>query len=1540
MLERLFAALVNGPSLNCRPHSSRQRVDWTLVGKLKDGSPEDALRRLLGKDEEVKLTGRVTMPRRMAEIDEDDAVDDTVAANGDGAGDAELKSKLSPEERAARQAWTDQVSLLGKLRGIAEDAKTYEQDTGVHVLNIGFPLLSLPPSAVGGKGRGGATRRIVAPIAFVPVSVVVKSGATAGVTISCKGEGVDRITPNTALLAWLEQQTGKKAEAELFEDAEGTNPWREVSELVRHVCRVMGMGVPELFEEVADEKSEATSEKREEGASLPAPGEGLEDGVSPDPAGGAVVVEAAREKAEAGRKPRGIDLLALQPAPRADEAGDEATIHVSAVLGLFPVANQGLLRDMQAMARGEALVGPVTSFVQSNVSLDAPPEPAAGAPEQPAVVERKTRRFADERLVAQADPCQSRAVKLARQARGLVIHGPPGTGKSQTITNIIGDHLSRGERVLLVSDKRTALDVVANRLEHMGLGSLVALIHDPQRDQRDLYRTIREQLEVLADVKTEEKAERQLAKVDEELQGLHAELTEYWDALMKESPATSGGLSDSFHALVGRWLAVGDSPELARVEKLGAGVALEDLDQHAHLIDETFARAAKVGWWANPWREAAGVELAAFVGTPMDKWREAMGRCVDAAGAADAAIDPAIPPFAPQIELKQQADARADLATRLERALAGASAEVRQRWVGQEAAAQERVRRRLAEVEPQVQTLRAAALEADLAMVARERGVGMAQIASALGALEGYLDVARKWHAIFQFGRKARAREALGQFGLALSADNAERLKRFLWGLRARMVLQALHYDLYQLTPPPVGLLSDEVIERTLAEHREVLEVVAHARGTPALAPLLPRAIETLKDGAGTLVEGLRKSAARAAAVVKLEEALAASRLLAGVWLADFDAKLRAGERSSEVVGALAERVGDVESVLRIRAALAKLPDGVRRAVVELTSQPVDPATAVGAIRKASLAAEITRRLASDARLQNVDGERVSGAFERYRKLEEKKRGLVRDVILHQWTSRQKERLLASTGSRLGALGAELKRRLTMRGERAMRLRQVLAAGQKTDGGDPLFDVCPVWMASPETVAQLFERKEVFSVVIFDEASQCRLEETLPVLTRGHRVVIAGDPKQLPPTRFFESAVAQSEDEEIETDQQLFEAQQGEIEDLLGAALNLEIEQAYLDVHYRSKSAELIEFSNEHFYGSRLQAIPGHPSNQTAGAPLLLHRADGVYDKGRNEAEAVRVVELVRDLLKGKEPPSIGIACFNLQQRDLIVEKLEELAVEDERFGRKLADARQRQGKGSFEGLFVKNLENVQGDERDHMIISTTYGPDAGGRFYRRFGPLGRAGGGRRLNVLVTRAREAVHLVTSIPAEVYRALPPVPAGQAPTGGWLLFAYLKYAEEVGAAYAVEETSEASENGDGHAGGETPQAEGADGAAGGDGPAPVRKLATKTPSVLAEALAGKLASDHRVPSDVYWGNDGFLVDVALRHPARPADVTVGVLVDASRFANVEDPVEWDVFRTGVHEQQGWTLHRVWSPHFFRDPRGVTTAILAEAKADQRP
>src|SRR5207249_6523519 len=162
-------------------------------------------------------------------------------------------------------------------------------------------------------------------------------------------------------------------------------------------------------------------------------------------------------------------------------------------------------------------------------------------------------------------------------------------------------------------------------------------------------------------------------------------------------------------------------------------------------------------------------------------------------------------------------------------------------------------------------------------------------------------------------------------------------------------------------------------------------------------------------------------------------------------------------------------------------------------------------------MRKAALSLAIADRLESDPSLQAADSQKLRSLFQKYASLDQQRKAATRAAVLHFWATRQKERLLAATGSRLNSAGADVRRRFTLRGERAMRLRQVIAVAQDTPEGDPLFDLRPVWMASPETVAQIFPRRALFDVVIFDEASQCRLEEALPVLLRAKRVVIAGD---------------------------------------------------------------------------------------------------------------------------------------------------------------------------------------------------------------------------------------------------------------------------------------------------------------------------------------------------------------------------------------------------------------------------------------------
>jgi hypothetical protein len=1458
MLDRLFASLVSGPGLNCRPHSSRQRIDLAGLSRLMDAPPEAVLRQLLsGAGRAARLSGKASRPKKLnglwkpaAEEPEDKTPD------------------LSDDERRMARQWSEQSTLVGKLRTIAEDARTYEQDTGVHVLNIGFPLLSMPPGFAKAR-RGGAggfqSRRIVAPIAFLPVTLDVSTGAKVTVEIACKGQGVDLVRPNIALLSWLEGQTGIRT-PELFEDTDAEDPWREITGLVAHVAKSLGLPVPEVFSN--------------------------KDGLG--------------------------DAFRLEPAPRSDDDTEQGRLLPSAVLGLFPMANEGLLRDMQALVGGEELRGPIASFLDVNLSLGTPPEEH---PDDAAGGTGKSRRaFAEERLVTQADPCQSRAALMARKAAGLVIHGPPGTGKSQTITNIIGDHLARGQRVLMVCDKRTALDVVAHRLDFLGFGPLVALVHDPQRDQRDLYKQIRESLENLADLRTHKNAAHHVEKIDAELQALHNDLTAYWQSLMAAGGAD--GTAASFHDLMGEWLAIADEGITTSPAAL-ADVPLDTGRSHERLIRELLDRGITAGYPGNPWAGNAALPLREFLSQPAERFRTALKACSEAAQKAQIAVDEAVPALGAG-DLLVQGELRLNVAERLEKLIALDAPEALKRWAGADARALKKAAAALDAQATALHTFRdGPPLDAELWAAVKSAPPTIGELTARLGKLNEYLTVARKWFALFALGKKRLAREVLTPLGLSVNADNAERAKTFLTALRARLILRDLLAELAS-EPAATTLPDDDTLTQTLDAHAgtlALLQLLAPDERRP-----LARAVEAVLRDPGrapALAEALRKSAARAAALRTLEETLQNANLWTPDYLARFSFEVRKNPAYATVeLDRLSAALPTLEHLLRIRDGLAELPPGLAAAVTEALGQSAPAHAGMAAVTKALLAAEISRRLRNDPVLQAMDGQRLQSAFERYRALDAQKRTAVRDAALHLWATRQKDRLLASTLTRLSPLGADLRRRLTLRGERAMRLRQVVDVGRGIEGGDPLFDMCPVWMASPETVAQVFPREPLFDVVIFDEASQCRLEEALPVLTRGKRVVIAGDPKQLPPTRFFESAVTASEDDEVTGEQDLFEKQQGEVEDLLTAALNLSIENAYLDVHYRSRNSDLIAFSNEQFYNHRLQAIPGHPSNATRFCPLTLYRADGIYEDRANEKEADTVCRIVRDLLKRAEPPSIGIACFNLVQRDLILEKLDELALADEDFARRLAAARTRMGKGSFEGLFVKNLENVQGDERDHIIISTTYGPQKDGRFYQRFGPLARAGGGRRLNVLVTRAREEVHLVTSIPAELYRTLPPVPAGQTPGGAWLLYAYLQFAERLADLYKDAGATHNAPATNGHPHPLHPSL-----------PPEVRIHAPRNaslPSRFSETLAHRLAATHRLGSLVHWGNDGFCIDLAVAHPARPGDVTVGVLCDSNRYLHAPDPVEWDLFRTAVHESQGWTLHRVWTPQFFRDTDAQLAAI----------
>jgi hypothetical protein len=272
---------------------------------------------------------------------------------------------------------------------------------------------------------------------------------------------------------------------------------------------------------------------------------------------------------------------------------------------------------------------------------------------------------------------------------------------------------------------------------------------------------------------------------------------------------------------------------------------------------------------------------------------------------------------------------------------------------------------------------------------------------------------------------------------------------------------------------------------------------------------------------------------------------------------------------------------------------------------------------------------------------------------------------------------------------------------------------------------DELFNLIPCWMTSPESVSAIFPMEKMFDLVIFDEASQCFTERGIPAMYRGKQVVVAGDAQQLSPFDLYKVRWDDDPDEDIP------ELGVDSLLDLTGQYLM----QVQLRGHYRSKSIDLIDFSNQHFYGGNLSVLPDRTLLNRKDPAINFQLVEGIWENNRNEIEAGYVADLVLDLLKKNPSSDIGVVAFNARQQDLILDLLEQRSSENNVLL-----------PGS---LFVKNIENVQGDERDIIIFSLTHGPDKKGRMAMQFGSLNVIKGENRLNVAITRARESIYVISS-----------------------------------------------------------------------------------------------------------------------------------------------------------------------------------------------
>lgn len=470
------------------------------------------------------------------------------------------------------------------------------------------------------------------------------------------------------------------------------------------------------------------------------------------------------------------------------------------------------------------------------------------------------------------------------------------------------------------------------------------------------------------------------------------------------------------------------------------------------------------------------------------------------------------------------------------------------------------------------------------------------------------------------------------------------------------------------------------------------------------------------------------------------------------------------------------------------------------------------------------------------------------------------------------------------------------------------------------DSGLVLQDLKPVWLMSPLSVSDALPLASFFDVVIFDEASQVTLEEAVPAIFRAKQVLVVGDEMQLPPTSFF-SAKSADEEERL----MLEDASGQEVEyDLSSnsflnhAARNLPA--TMLGWHYRSRSESLISFSNAAFYQGRLLTVPEvalppaqmgeivvqRPDEGFANIERLLERPvsfhfleKGIYEQRRNAAEADYIAQLVRGLLAKDLNTSIGIIAFSEAQQGEIEQALQRLAREDDDFRGRLEAEWEREVDGQFVGLLVKNLENIQGDERDVIILSVCYGHAPNGKMLMNFGPINQNGGERRLNVAFSRAKKHMALVASIR---HAAI----TNDYNDGARALKNYLRYAQACSAGDAQAARRVLWEI--------NPAERSAPGAA------PAHAVIAQ----LAERLRQK---GYEVETDV--GQSGFRCDLAVRARGERRH-RLGILVDTDAYYQNANLLERDVLRPRLLRDFGWNVVLVLTKDWFEDSDAVMNAV----------
>lgn len=1060
------------------------------------------------------------------------------------------------------------------------------------------------------------------------------------------------------------------------------------------------------------------------------------------------------------------------------------------------------------------------------------------------------------RYVLDADPSQIVAIEAAKAGHNLVVEGPPGTGKSQTIANMIGELLMEGETVLFVSEKMAALEVVKSRLDRVGLGDFCLELHSRKARKTELMRELERSINTKSTNYAKPRSDGR-----ESLSRHIKELDAYASALRKPFGSMRYSPYQLFEI---RERAIASFPEVTQCHstvRVSGEWTTERIDQVADdllvlsdLLD-TVGSADE-----NPWRSCdPGLMLPREVEAVSDKLNAInldLQKLIETTILLEKNLK--LNPIRTLNNADQIANALELLAKRPPISLVDLA-------LGDWDTEKSEMLANAVYLLSNLQVRRDACL-AIFKEEALEAPV-MDLYASLASERNGLIPIFRKRYRLLAKQATTLYKEPPSMFSKKLRTDlqmlvqyqqtktqlheyddmlghifgslwqgeisNAERLHSI-----ATWIDSLVPYaELGILTHDSWVVLDQEIHSEILASSPDKLHVLA-SKVTQALNELIVM-LNCDKD--------------HPSGIPLAEHPLNAIRETLDRW-------------------SKPESIGKLQNWAKYRDWRRKESLKNVASLIEILEEGAIDAANVRACLEYSIAeTELQQVFAERPALAEFVGEVHEGKVKRFQELDreiiKKNRALVAKTMASR---RPPLRGGASRDSQAGILLAEINKK-----RRHMPIRKLMA-----QAGSLIQRYKPCFMMSPLSIAQFLDpRIAQFDVVIFDEASQVRPEDALGALLRAKQAVVMGDTKQLPPTSFFDHFADDPEDDEADS--------VGDIESILHLCRR-SFPSESLRWHYRSKHETLIAVSNEEFYDNQLVVYPS-PMQHIDGLGLrMVHLPDTKYDRGRtaqNRQEAIAVARAAIQHFRDTPDRSLGVGAFSVKQQTAILEELERELDEHPEMTSHFSRER-------TEHFFVKNLETIQGDERDVIYLSIGYGFDRYGKLSTNFGPLNRTGGERRLNVLITRARKECVVFSNFTADDLAVTP-----HSPKGIRSLKAFLQFAEtHVLATTRIESRD--------------------------------------TDSPFEDAVYDFLRSEAlEVHKQV--GSAGYRIDLAVPDPRLPGRYLLGIECDGAKYHSSRVARERDRLRQQILESLGWRIYRIWSTDWYTQRSAAQDQLLKAVK-----